>query len=365
MPATVNSPVRSRRRWYQSSWLRPFNDRNALDELVQRLRPQAALSGVRARIEGIIEETADTRTYLLRANRHWRGHRAGQHVLVEVEVAGRRLQRCFSLSAAPGRRGRVQITVKRQPGQGVSAWMHERLGPGDTLGLGQALGSFGANLPDSGPLLLLSAGSGITPMIAHLQALVAAGTARDVVFVHSCRSRDQLILAEALNAAAAAATGIRVVLHYSAEQGRLDAGTLRQHVPDLASRYTLACGPRDFNAWVESLYGAEGALSRIEFERFAVPLAKPGAAATTQQTVTFKKAEHSFTAATGQSLLSAAEAAGLSPRHGCRIGICRSCQCRKLSGRSENLLTGEICDEPGQLIQLCISSARSPLLLDL
>jgi hypothetical protein len=47
------------------------------------------------------------------------------------------------------------------------------------------------------------------------------------------------------------------------------------------------------------------------------------------------------------------------------MGICRSCQCRKHQGTVENLLTGEVCAEPGQLIQLCISAARSPLSLDL
>ena len=60
-----------------------------------------------------------------------------------------------------------------------------------------------------------------------------------------------------------------------------------------------------------------------------------------------------------------AEAAGLSPKHGCRIGICASCQCLKRSGTVQNLQTGALCSAPDQTIRLCISAARSELALDL
>jgi ferredoxin len=72
-----------------------------------------------------------------------------------------------------------------------------------------------------------------------------------------------------------------------------------------------------------------------------------------------------FTSLADSSLLVAAESAGLAPAHGCRIGICKTCQCSKRSGTVENLRTGEISSEPDQLIQLCVSVARSPLELAL
>jgi hypothetical protein len=68
-----------------------------------------------------------------------------------------------------------------------------------------------------------------------------------------------------------------------------------------------------------------------------------------------------FTACADSSLLVEAEASGMTPAHGCRIGICKTCQCTKRSGTVENLRTGEISSEPNQLIQLCVSVARSPL----
>ena len=68
-----------------------------------------------------------------------------------------------------------------------------------------------------------------------------------------------------------------------------------------------------------------------------------------------------FSAKAGQSLLDAAEAAGLQPRFGCRRGICRTCQCRKRSGTVRNQLTGQLSGPGEELIQLCISTPQSAL----
>ena len=95
---------------------------------------------------------------------------------------------------------------------------------------------------------------------------------------------------------------------------------------------------------------------------FSVMRVLPAAAANDlAHPVHCSKTEQAFTASARSSLLSAAEAAGLRPAHGCRIGICKTCQCSKRSGTVENLRTGEISSEPDELIQLCISVARSPL----
>ena len=66
-----------------------------------------------------------------------------------------------------------------------------------------------------------------------------------------------------------------------------------------------------------------------------------------------------FDVASGQSLLDGAEAAGLQPRFGCRRGICRTCQCRKLSGSVLNVLTGLPSGAGEEWIQLCISTPQS------
>ena len=85
----------------------------------------------------------------------------------------------------------------------------------------------------------------------------------------------------------------------------------------------------------------------------------------TPASVTLANSGQSFVTQGNAPLLVQAENAGLSPKHGCRIGICRSCQCTKRSGTVENLQTGEISSLPNEQIRLCISAARSDVTLDL
>lgn len=365
MSAQLDATRPSLSRYLQSPWLRPFNDPAAIDELIQRVLPRAAIANIHARVEQVIDETADTRSFVLRANRHWRGFRAGQHVLVTMEVRGRRLQRCFSLSSAPTRDRRVTITVKRQSDQGVTAWMHAHLGVGAIVTISPAMGRF--CIPDAVPrsVLMLSCGSGVTPMMAILRDLFVRGYSGDIVLLHSCKDAADTIFGGELQAMATAWPALRVVMHFSATHGRLDEKTLAQYVPDFGGRFSLMCGPAPFALWVRALYRQHAAEASLHSEQFGLPRPELGDGPVASSAVLCEKSEQSFTAESGQPLLLAAEAAGLSPRHGCRIGICRSCQCRKRSGMVENLLTGEISAEPEQLIQLCISAARSPLTLDL
>lgn len=362
MAPITNSPPRPPR-WYQSAWLRPFNDPHALDDLLQRVRPQAALSEIRARVLSVIEQSADTRSFVLRPNRHWPGFSAGQHVLVTVIVRGRRLQRCFSISSAPADRDTLEITIKRQGGSGVSAWMHAHLRSGDVVMLSKPSGEFG--LPDlSEPMLMLSAGSGITPMMSMLRDLRRRRQHGDIVLVHSCRDAEDLIFATSLRELVDTLPGLRLIIHHSRSTGRLDPDVIKALVPDWTARLALVCGPAALIEWFSTMHRDGIGAGRLRVERFGLASIVAGDDAAVHA-VDCLSSERSFTARAGESLLVAAELAGLAPRHGCRIGICRSCLCAKRSGRVENLLTGEICAEPAQQIQLCISRALSPLVLEL
>jgi stearoyl-CoA 9-desaturase NADPH oxidoreductase len=354
----------ARKHWLQTPWLRPFNDPVALNELAQRLLPRTALSEIRARVEQVTAVTSDTRSFVLHANRHWPGFSAGQHVLVTMDVRGRRLQRCFSISSAPTRTRRFTLTVKRQSENGVTAWMHDHLTVGTIITLSAPVGQFSLTQPAPDRILMLSAGSGITPLMAMLQTLHAQHYAGDVVLLHSCKRTTDAIFASELSAMAALWPALKLRLHFTDSHGRLNAHRLAELVPDFAERYSLLCGPPAFADWVRALYQERGAGERLHSESFGPPRGSVRDSAQSN-TVRCEKSEQSFTANAAQSLLLAAEAAGLSPRHGCRIGICRSCQCLKRSGSVENLLTGVICSEPDQLIQLCISVAQSQLSLDL
>ncbi len=344
--------------------LRPFNDPTLLDDVLRGINRLWSLVAVRARVVAVVDETADTRTFVLRPNRHWRGARAGQHVVVEMEIDGARRQRAFSLSAPSAPGGEVRLTVRRHANGSATAWMHARLGVGAVVTLGQASGDF--VLPDALParMLMVGAGSGITPLRAMLLDLQARGYAGDVVLVHASRDRDEAIFGAELLALAQAWPALRLLVHYSAADGRLDAAALARAVPDFAQRETFLCGPAPLMAWMEALYASHDATARLWRERYGLPVRVREPGDTTVQ-VHVADAGRMFTSTGDEPLLVAAESAGLTPAYGCRMGICMTCQCRKRSGTVVNLLTGRESSAPGELIQLCISAARSDVELEL
>lgn len=357
LPTRAERLARPLRAALQHPWVAAIVRESAVEDSLQALHPLLSLHQVKARVVKCIAETADTRTLVLRPNAMWRGARAGQFVSLTVEINGRRHERMYSLTSRPGSR-LLAITVKRQGL--VSKHLHEQVHVGDVLTLGPAMGDFvlPAVLPDK--ILLLSAGSGITPVMALLRELQAHGAADRIVFVHSCRDPAEQIFGAEL----AAMPGLQLIQHFSAEAGHLTATTLQAQVPDLAERATWVCGPAGLMDAMHAHWQAEGITAPLHSERFAAaPLAAEPLSAPVR--VQLLRSATGFASLGAAPLLNQAEAAGLAPKHGCRIGICRSCQCIKRSGTVQHLQTGELSSAPNELIRLCVSAARSDLELAL
>ena len=222
-----------------------------------------SLTEVRARVLGVVNETSDTKTFVLRPNALWRGAQPGQHVLVQVEVNGRRHSRAYSLSRIAA--GEAAITVKRQGL--VSAFLHEQVRPGQVLTLSQAQGDFvlpaGVEGALPAKLLFLSAGSGITPVMALRDQLLASGYQGDLKFLHI--SRHEMIFGAQLQ-------GADVHHHRSSVDGRFDIDTLRALVPDWAERATWLCGPRELMDVVHALWAEHPGAAPLHSERFGAAL---------------------------------------------------------------------------------------------
>ena len=336
----------------------PLNQPGHWNALASALNPVWSFTEPRARLLRVVHEAPGVRSLWFKPNARFAGFRPGQHVLLELDIDGARHGRCFSLSQAPRADGLLRLTIKRKEGGPVSGAAHA-LAIGQVVRLSQAQGEF-APRSASSKLLLLSAGSGITPMMAHLHALAAAGSTRNVVLLHSSRSDADMIFGDELRDLASRWPQLRVHLHSTQAAGRLDDQTLASAVPDWTERETLLCGPDGFMQTVAAMYGAAGCSDQLQSESFGRRAAAidPNAA---EHAVSFTAADKTFSAKAGQSLLDAAEAAGLQPRFGCRRGICRTCQCRKRSGTVLNLLTGQVSGPGEELIQLCISTPQSAL----
>ncbi|MDI3289681.1 ferredoxin reductase [Polyangium sp. 15x6] len=327
---------------------------------VDELAPVASRAELRACVLSVADVTHDVKTFVL-APRVWPGHLPGQWVPVEIEVDGIRLRRCYSISSPPND-PHVELTVKRVPGGRVSNWMHTHLHAGDFVRLGAPSGDF--VLPEATPakLLLLSGGSGATPLIAILRDLAHRRALKDVTYLHAARSRRDVLFARELARLSSLHPGLRVVLHLDDESPRLDSTQLWVLVPDLAHRETFLCGPTGMmDAVAPAFLGFEG---RLHHERFVV--AKPAAAAPgAGALIHLGRSKRSITTTGRGTLLDELEQAGERLEYGCRMGICNTCRCAKRSGVVENVLTGAISNEPDDVIRLCVSVARSDLTLAL
>jgi nitric oxide dioxygenase len=174
----------------------------------------------------------------------------GQYVSVAVDLPGDRHQlRQYSLSDAPDGRT-MRISVKREaaaadtPAGEVSNWLHANAVPGAVLQVSHPFGEFTPDTASARPIVLLSAGIGITPMVAALKCIAQAAPQRRVVFAHAARSAAHHALGAEVAALAAAMPHLAVVNFYEDEDGRMDVARLPAWPHEETDVYL--CGPHKF-----------------------------------------------------------------------------------------------------------------------
>ncbi|MFI1163024.1 globin domain-containing protein [Streptomyces sp. NPDC020801] len=265
--------------WTDVYWLMA----NALIAIEKRLYEQSEQRGWREwEVVERIEETADVATFKLRPvdDGPVPGYRAGQYVSVGVTLAdGARQIRQYSLTAAPGSPER-QFAVKRVSGDAttpageVSNHLHARVQVGDVLQLSAPYGDLALEDTEA-PLLLASAGIGVTPVIAMLEQLALTGHRAPVTVVHADRSPAAHALRSDHEAYAAKLPEGRAVFFY--EQDAEGAG--RPGLADLtdvdvpAGTHAYLCGPLPFMRAVRAQLIEKGvAPADVHYEVFGPDL---------------------------------------------------------------------------------------------
>lgn len=324
---------------------------------------------LRARVVDVKPETRDAATILLKPGRDWAGHVPGQYVRIGVDVDGVRHWRAYSLTHGPRPDGLISITVKAVAGGKVSPYLVHQTKPGTLVHLEQAAGDF--VLPERpGPLLFITAGSGVTPVIGMLRNLFPVsddGTVvvpersrdLDIVVVHIAPTEpDSIFLSNLQDLAAAGA--IRLVPRYDDVHGVLEVNDLGDLVPDLADRATYACGPGGLLDALDQHHSANGLPLFVEQFRVAYVEAGDGGS------VEFTNNDTVVTVDGATPILDAAEAAGVLMPSGCRMGICFGCVLPMREGAVRDLRNGEVTTADGDpvMIQTCVSAAAGACHLD-
>lgn len=319
------------------------------------------------RVEAVLPETADAATLVIRPGRGWTTHRPGQWVRIGLDIEGRRHWRTFSLSSAPGRPdGCVTITVKAMRGGLVSNHLVRRTEPGTVIRLGRPEGTFVLPEPPPPSLLFVTAGSGITPVMAMLDGLLdgppgdgRAEAGPDVVLIHSAPSRDEVIFGRRLRSLAARYRRLRLHERHTRSEGRLRPADLARLCPDWTARSVWICGPPAMLDEIAAYW--TGPADRLHVERFRPASTVGGRGGR----VRFTRSGRETDTDGGTSLLVAGENAGVLMPSGCRMGICYSCVARLRSGRVRDMRTGLVHGEEGDMIQTCVSAPAGPVEIEL
>lgn len=359
--ASLLSPLRA---LVAHGWLRESD----VDAGLALLHPALRLNRVFARLIQRQWVADDMLELTLQANGNWRGAQPGQHVQLYLQCNGVRLSRSYSLTAVQAD-GRLRLAIKHQAGGRVSPYLLQRLAVGDVLELGPVDGQLRWPETEQG-VLLLAAGSGITPLLGMLRAALAQGFNAPITLLHYVRESGQRAFVDELQALQAQHGNLQV--HWSlttaaAEPGALTGRFTAEHlaaVTALAQRRVLACGPAGFVGQVQQCWQAAGLSTELQVEAFTPP-ALSTAISLRQVRLSFARSHLTTPADNQRSLLEQAEGQGLQPAHGCRQGICASCTCTLISGTVRDLRSGALFSEPGQPIRLCVSAPHGDVEIDL
>ena len=337
----------------------PWLSEGFFDFWSSRVHPLWTLRRPLARLVARHQASTDAVTLELQPNRHFRGVRAGQHINLGAELDGRLTTRSYSPAMLEN--GRFAITVKRIAGGKLSQYLSEQAAIGEVFALGQA---FGEMLLPSAPapkLVMLAAGSGITPMRALLRQLDAQGMPGAVDLIYWARQREQLCFVDEFKAIAARHPSFRLHLAVTGEAAARVGSYDLDGLGDLGAAHVLACGPGGFVDAARARLQAQ--VAQFDSEAFSAPQLAEVEQGSVQ--IQLLKSGRTLTVPRGVALLPALEAAGIKPASGCRMGICNTCVCGKTSGITRHTLTGDYASEPSVPLKLCVNSASTDLTLEL
>jgi len=292
----------------------------------------------------ITQQTSDTKTLRFAVfGERSLDAQAGQFLTFSFLFDGKKETRCYSICSSPARSGYVEITPKRVNNGCVSVFLNDRAAVGMTVEATGPFGEFYLTPAEHKKIVLLAAGSGITPMIAMLRYIDDLCLETDATLLYCVRTRTDIIFRQELEDLRARLKKFQhhVLLsqadaEWTGARGHIDREFIAKSVPDLNGRIFFLCGPPPFmDKTREILTSLDVEPARIRHETFggagAAPKA-PGLRPESRLTVVFAKSGKTGAVLEGQTLLEAAAEAGVEIPSACRQGQCGTCKTKLLDG---------------------------------
>ena len=314
----------------------------------------------------VLDDSPDVKTFCFQTTQpSWFRYAAGQFVTIEVEIAGQKHRRCYTLSSSPSRPVCVTITVKAEPQGKVSSWLHQNLKVGDRIRASGPAGIFSIHLHPADKYLFLSGGVGITPLMSMTRWLFDLGRHTDVAFIQCARTPADLLCRSELEAISARLPEFRVAFvcerpnpygAWTGYSGRINQLMLELISSDYREREVFCCGPEPFMQAVRDVLRAAGYdMARYHEESFMVPV--HDASETREHAgdvriedercahVRFAASKREVACHEANTLLEVAREAGLHIPSACLFGVCGACKVRKLEGKVHMVSNGGITDD--------------------
>jgi ferredoxin-NADP reductase len=327
----------------------------------------------------VFDETPDVRTFRLAAPDGGPlpfDYEAGQYLNLALEIAGAPVRRSYTIASSPTRRGYCELTIKRKADGYASGHLHDTLSVGSRLKVSAPAGRFVFDRMSAKSVVLLAGGVGITPVMSMLRALTDGCWAGEIYLVFAARTRKDVIFEDELEYLRKRFSNLHVTVTLSNEpdaawtgaRGRLTEAFLAGALPAARDVPVYLCGPERMMDDTRAMLVAMGfAPDAVYTEAFVSPASAPaltaGASAPAETsdasdrlvTIRFAKSGRSAECRGAQTVLEAAEEAGVSVPFECRSGICGQCKLRLLDGAvtmdAEDALTD--ADRKGGRILAC------------
>ncbi len=372
---------------YGSTWVL----RHYAPDLADAPRPPSASTRRRLlRIVRKVDEASDTISLYLEdaIKRPLTPFSGGQHLVLSLPGS---LERAYTVSAYSPLPANYRITVKRLrseagPDGRASSYLHDFAKPGDVLQATGPSGNFRLPPQFTRPLVLASAGIGITPMVAMAEELALRAPRHPVWFLHGNRNGRAFALSGKVRSLRADLPGTRWHIRFSRPTdldrvgvdydapGRVDIDVLRTVLPFGSYDFHL-CGPDDFvHGLASDLRAIDVPSERISMEAFgaagdaeAIPTTSAGPPLNDLQPRGVRFARSGKAAlwnTTKGSLLDFAQELGLEAPYSCRTGMCGTCAQRLLSGEVAPVREAAARVEAGHIL-LCSCVPTTDIELDL
>ncbi len=301
----------------------------------------------------------------------------GQFLTFQWIIDGETVPRSYSISSAPTQVGHLTITVKRKPDGWVSHFLHDKAQPGMTVEAKGPSGRFVFNENKDKDIVLLGAGSGITPLKSMLNYIDDKCLATHVTLFNTVRTEKDIPFAHEFEGIGKRLPHFKLVTSltkptdsWNGETGRLNADMLQRHVEKPLEKTYFICGPAPFMKGAETMLLDLGVpAENIHQESFGGAPKAPKLdenAELSGLSVKFAQSDVTVPIPKGQPLLEIAEANKVPIPSSCRAGFCGTCKTKCLSGKveMENEAGLDPEDKANGYVLTCVGHAKTDVELD-